>query len=104
MNTLYILLFLAVCVWLSFGCGLSGKCGECGECGECEQYEPRQMGSRRYWGFGRENAYGYLDHHEEHGRCYPASQTEHSGCLSGYRLHQNMFTGRPECCVNVSNY
>lgn len=69
-----------------------------------EDYEPQNMGSRRYWGFGRENAYGVYDHFENHGPCYQASQNEFRKCLPGYEMYTNNYTGRLECCVNASNY
>lgn len=69
-----------------------------------EMYEPQNMGSRRYWGFGRENAYSIFDHHEDHGPCYQASQNEYRECLPGYTRHYNKVLDQIECCVNLANY
>jgi len=69
-----------------------------------ETYEPRQMGGRRYWGFGRKYGTPLQDHRENHGFCYPSSLRNHTRCLPGYQLYLNNFTGRRECCVNRSNY
>ena len=69
-----------------------------------EGYEPHNMGSRRYWGFGRQNAYSVLDHHEDHGPCYQSGQREHKACLPGYTRYVNRYSDQVQCCVNLSNY
>ena len=81
------------------------RCQPAKDCKKCaEDYEPQNMGSRRYWGFGRENAYSVDDHQENHGPCYPASLREYRPCVAGYSLYTNKQTGRLECCVNASNH
>ena len=69
-----------------------------------EGYEPHNMGSRRYWGFGRQYAYSTLDHHEDHGPCYMSGQNEHRACRPGYTRFVNKYTDQNQCCVNLSNY
>jgi len=69
-----------------------------------EGYEPQNMGSQRYHGFGRQNAYNTFDHHEDHGPCYQSGQNEHRSCLPGYTRFVNTYTDQVQCCVNLANY
>jgi hypothetical protein len=67
-----------------------------------EHYDPRAMGSRKYWGFGRTYGYSFDDHEELDNFCYQI--TPDTRCMPGYTLKFNSFTSRGECCVDRSNY
>ena len=69
-----------------------------------ESYEPQNMGSRKYFGWGREYGSGQWDTHDDRYFCYPASLREFWQCLPGYSLHKDTNTGFLQCCVNEMNY
>ncbi len=74
-----------------------------------ENYEPQNMGSRRYWGWGRQYGYGLPEHGEDHGFCIPLMRRKYNWawrgkCPAGYSKHMNPITGYEECCVNSRNY
>lgn len=67
-----------------------------------EHYEPRDMGSRHYWGFGREYAYSFDDTKEEQNFCYLI--TPDTVCMPGYKHSINPETLGNQCCVYWTNY
>jgi len=69
-----------------------------------EHYEPQNMGSRKYWGWGREYGWSQGESHQDRYFCYPASQREFWNCLPGYSLKKDAVTGFLQCCVNELNY
>jgi hypothetical protein len=67
-----------------------------------ENYEPQDMGSRRFWGFGKESAYSYDDTRENQNFCYIT--TPDYMCMPGYKKIFNELLKREECCTSVINY
>lgn len=67
-----------------------------------EGYEPQDMGSRRYWGFGKEAAYSYDDNRQNDNFCYLT--TPEYICRPGFKNVFNELLKRDECCVNTVNY
>jgi hypothetical protein len=67
-----------------------------------ENYEPQDMGTRKYWGFGRDYGYSYDDTGQQDNFCYISSPE--FLCVQGYEKVVNSRTKREECCVNAYNY
>lgn len=65
-----------------------------------ENYEPQDMGSRRFWGYGREYGYALGTHDDTYGLCHET--TPDDNCVSGF--FKNIKNKKHYCCVNPSNY
>ena len=63
-----------------------------------ENYDPQDMGSRNYWGFGREYGYPQRDMDNSRPVCYQISPRHI--CREGYSRRINSISMGDECCVN----
>jgi hypothetical protein len=68
-----------------------------------DEYEPQNMGSHKYWGFGRDYGYSIDDTLQRDNFCYQVTFDNYY-CQPGYHRRTNPNTLRQECCVNRFNF
>lgn len=70
--------------------------------GSLENFDPQDMGGRKFFGFGREYGYSPDDMDGAPDICYQV--TPEYVCMPGYDRKRNYKTGMDQCCVQDSNY